>query len=308
MSAVTHSARISFSRAASHPAYQREETPEPEPMPEKGYGLGMELVEFEDLNYDDKIFGIAEDQDEQPFGQESAEGSNSEVSEEEMLEPESTPESRSRAQLQEWLGALEQITFGSQAGDVEAGNQLRQKLAELEQKVRREEAEENQAADQGITEDIGPEVEDLVDIQKDKGDNEIAERAWVEVPRRSQAPKIVEAPKRLNYIMLPEEVPQAELVKGKNRKEIDNLFRWLLEEDSKDDETEEEAEAQLIAENNARWERCLEYQKKYCEEYGSNGRDNDEPEPPQDFRGNMTYEDIPSDDEEFYDNRNSIWE
>ncbi|KAJ7743774.1 hypothetical protein B0H16DRAFT_1727487 [Mycena metata] len=99
-----------------------------------------------------------------------------------------------------------------------------------------------------------------------------------------------------------------EPVKGKNRKEIDNLFRRLLEEDSEgDDETEEEAEARLIAENNARWERCLEYRRKYCEEYGSNGSNDDEPEPPQDFRGNTTYEDDPSDDEEFY-NRNSIWE
>ncbi|KAJ7757879.1 hypothetical protein B0H16DRAFT_1457450 [Mycena metata] len=288
---------------------EREETPEPEPTPEKGYGLSMELVEFEDLNYDDEIFntpedqqeqifGISEDQDEQTFGQESAEGDNSEVSEEEMPEPESTPESRSRAQLQEWLDALEQITFGSQAGDAEAGNLLRQRLTELEQKVLQEEAEENQAADQGITEDIDPEVEDLVDAQNDKGDNEIAERAQVEVQRRPQASKIVEAPKRLNHIMLPEEVPRAEPVKGKNRKEIDNLFRRLLEEDSdEDDETEEEAEARLIAENNA----------KYCEEYGSNGSNDDEPEPPQDFRGNTTYEDDPSDDEEFY-NRNSIWE
>ncbi|KAJ7767760.1 hypothetical protein B0H16DRAFT_1453385 [Mycena metata] len=297
---------------------EREETPEPEPTPEKGYGLSMELVEFEDLNYDDEIFntpedqqeqifGTSEDQDEQTFGQESTEGDNSEVSEEEMPEPESTPESRSRAQLQEWLDALEQITFGSQAGDEEAGNQLRQRLAELEQKVLQEEAEENQAADQGIP-DIDPEVEDLVDAQNDKGDNEIAERAQVEVPRRPQASKIVEAPKRLNYIMLPEEVPRTEPVKGKNRKEIDNLFRRLLEEDSEgDDETEEEAEARLIAENNARWERCLEYRRKHCEEYGSNGSDDDEPEPPQDFRGNTTYEDDPSDDEEFY-NRNSIWE
>ncbi|KAJ7747494.1 hypothetical protein B0H16DRAFT_1554922, partial [Mycena metata] len=300
------------------PEPEREETPEPETTPEKGYGLSMELVEFEDLNYDDEIFntpedqqeqifGISEDQDEQTFGQESAEGDNSEVSEEEMPEPESTPESRSRAQLQEWLDALEQITFGSQAGDVEAGNLLRQRLAELEQKVLQEEAEENQAADQGIP-DIDPEVEDPVDAQNDKGDNEIAERAQVEVPRRPQASKIVEAPKRLNYIMLPEEVPRTEPVKGKNRKEIDNLFRRLLEEDSEeDDETEEEAEARLIAENNARWERCLEYRKKYCEEHGSNGSDDDEPEPPQDFRGNTTYEDDPSDDEEFY-NRNSIWE
>ncbi|KAJ7720023.1 hypothetical protein B0H16DRAFT_1474600 [Mycena metata] len=298
---------------------EREETPKPEPTPEKGYGLSMELVEFEDLNYDDEIFntpedqqeqifGTSQDQDEQTFGQESAKGDNSEVSEEEMPEPESTPESRSRAQLQEWLDALEQITFGSQAGDKEAGNQLRQRLAELEQKVLQEEAEENQAADQGITEDIDPEVEDLVDAQNDKGDNEIAERAQVEVQRRPQASKIVEAPKRLNYIMLPEEVPRTEPVKGKNRKEIDNLFRRLLEEDSEgDDETEEEAEARLIAENNARWERCLEYRRKYCEEYGSNGSDDDEPEPPQDFRGNTTYEDNPSDDEEFY-NRNSIWE
>ncbi|KAJ7766907.1 hypothetical protein B0H16DRAFT_1717246 [Mycena metata] len=241
---------------------EREETPEPEPTPEKGYGLSMELVEFEDLNYDDEIFdtpedqqeqilGISEDQDEQTFGQESAKGDNSVVSEEEMPEPESTPESRSRAQLQEWLDALEQITFGSQAGDAEAGNLLRQRLAELEQKVLQEEAEENQA-DQGIAEDIDPEVEDPVDTQNDKGDNEIAERAQVEVPRRPQASKIVEAPKRLNYIMLPEEVLRAEPVKGKNRKEIDNLFRRLLEEDSnEDDETEEEAEARLVAENNA---------------------------------------------------------
>ncbi|KAJ7713501.1 hypothetical protein B0H16DRAFT_1743306 [Mycena metata] len=287
---------------------EREETSEPEPIPEKGYGLSMELVEFENLNYDDKIFGIPEDQDQQPFGQESAEGDNSEVSEEEMTELESTPESRSRAQLQEWLDALEQVTFGSQAGDVEAGNLLRQRLAELEQKVLRKEAEGNQAADQGITEDIDPEVEDLVDAQNDKGDNEIAEQVQVEVLRRPQAPKIVEVPRRLNYIMLPEEVPRAEPVKGKNRKEIDNLFRRLLEEDSKDDETEEEAEARLIAENNARWEQCLEYRRKYCKEYGSNGSDDDEPEPPQDFRGNTTYEDDPSDDEEFYDNRNSIWE
>ncbi|KAJ7743213.1 hypothetical protein B0H16DRAFT_1463851 [Mycena metata] len=165
-------------------APEREETPEPEPIPEKGYGLSMDLVEFKDLNHDDKIFGIPEDQGEQTFGQESAEGDNSEVSEEEMPEPESTPESRSRAQLQEWLDALEQITFGSQAGDIETGNQLRQRLDKLEQKVLQEEAEENQAADQGITEDIDPEVEDLVDIQNDKGDNEIAERAQVEVPRR----------------------------------------------------------------------------------------------------------------------------
>ncbi|KAJ7737123.1 hypothetical protein B0H16DRAFT_1466392 [Mycena metata] len=206
---------------------EREETPEPEPTPEKGYGLSMELVEFEDLNYDneifdtpedqqEQIFGLPEDQDEQTFSQESAEGNNSEVSEEEMPEPESTPESRSRAQLQEWLDALEQITFGSQAGDIEAGNQLRQRLAELEQK--------NQAAEQGITEDIDPEVEDVVDAQNDKGDNEIAERAQVEVLRRPQASKIVEAPRRLNYIMLPEEVPRTEPVKGKNWKEIDNLF------------------------------------------------------------------------------------
>ncbi|KAJ7775349.1 hypothetical protein B0H16DRAFT_1712932 [Mycena metata] len=244
---------------------EREETPEPKPIPDKGYGLSMELVEFEDLNYDDEIFntpedqqeqifGISEDQDEQTFGQESAKGDNSEVSVEEMPEPKSTPESRSRAQLQEWLDALEQITFSSQAGDVEAGNQLRQRLAELEQKVVQEEAEENQAADQGIPDYIDPEVEDLVDAQNDKGDNEIAERAQVKVPRRLQASKIVEAPRRLNYIMLPEEVPRAEPVKGKNRKEIDNLFRQLLEEDSKeDDETEEEAEARLIAENNTQW-------------------------------------------------------
>ncbi|KAJ7773789.1 hypothetical protein B0H16DRAFT_1509989, partial [Mycena metata] len=290
---------------------EREETPEPELTPEKGYGLSMQLVEFEDLNHDNEIFGIPEDQDEQTFGQESAEGDNSKVSEEEMPEFESTPESRSRAQLQEWLDALEQITFGSQAGDVEAGNQLRQRLVELKQKVLQEEAEENQAADQGITRDIDPEVEDLVDIQNDKGDKEIAEQAQVKVLRRpqAQASRIVEVPRRLNYIMLPEEVPRAEPVKGKNRKEIDNLFRRLLEEDGeKDDETEEEAEARLIAENNTRWERCLEYQRKYCEEYGSNGSDNDEPEPPQDFRGNTMYEDDPSDDKEFYDNRNSIWE
>ncbi|KAJ7775010.1 hypothetical protein B0H16DRAFT_1450441 [Mycena metata] len=286
---------------------EREETPEPKPIHEKGYGLSMELVEFKDLNYDDEIFGIPEDQDEQTFGQESAEGDNSEVSEEEMPEPESTPESRSQAQLQEWLDALKQITFGSQARDVEAGNLLRQRLAELKQKVLREEAEENQAADQGIPY-IDSEVKDLVDAQNDKGVNEIAEQAQVEVPRRPQASKIVEAPRRLNYIMLPEEVPQAEPVKGKNRKEIDNLFRRLLEEDSEDDETEEEAEARLIAENNAQWERCLEYQRKYCEEYGSNSSDDDEPEPPQDFRGNTTYEDDPSDDEEFHGNRNSIWE
>ncbi|KAJ7769814.1 hypothetical protein B0H16DRAFT_1715468 [Mycena metata] len=119
---------------------EREETPEPEAIPEKGYSLSMELVEFEDLNYDDEIFGLPEDQNEQTFGQESAKGDNSEVSEEEMTELESTPESRSKAQLQEWLDALKQITFGSQAGDVEAGNQLRQRLAELEQKVFREEA------------------------------------------------------------------------------------------------------------------------------------------------------------------------
>ncbi|KAJ7768994.1 hypothetical protein B0H16DRAFT_1452916 [Mycena metata] len=277
---------------------EREETPEPEPTPKKGYGLSMELVKFEDLNYDDEIFdipedqqeqifGISEDQDKQTFGQELAKGNSSEVSEEEMTELESTPESRSRAQLQEWLDAL--------------------KLAELEQKVLREEAEENKAADQGITEEIDPEDRDLVDIQNDKGDNEIAERAQVEVPRHPQASKIVEAPRRLNYIMLPEEVPQP--VKGKNQKEIDNLFRRLLEEDSnEDDETEEEAEARLIAENNTQWERCLEYQRKYCEEYGSNGSDDDEPELPQDFRGNTTYKDDPSDDEELYDNRNSIWE
>ncbi|KAJ7719388.1 hypothetical protein B0H16DRAFT_1606879 [Mycena metata] len=288
---------------------EREETPEPEPTPEQGYGLSMELVEFEDLNYDNKIFdtpedqqeqifGISEDQDEQTFGQESAKGDNSEVSEEEMPEPESTPESRSRAQLQEWLDALEQITLGSQAGDVEAGNQLRQRLAELEQKVLQEEAEEDQAANQGITEDIDPEVEDLVDIQNDKGDNEIAERVQVEVLRRPQVSNIVEAPRRLNYIMLPEEVPRAEPVKGKNQKEIDNLFRRLLEEDSQDDETEEEAETRLIAENNAQWKRYLEYRRN----------NDDEPEPPQDFRGNVTYEDDPSDNKEFYDNRNFIWE
>ncbi|KAJ7762219.1 hypothetical protein B0H16DRAFT_1455832 [Mycena metata] len=287
---------------------ERGETPEPEPIPEKGYGLSMELVEFKDLNYDNEIFGIPEDQDEQTFGKESAEGDNSEVSEEEMTELELTPESQSRAQLQEWLDTLEQMTFGNQAGDVEAGNLLRQRLAKLEQKVLQEEAEGNQAADQGITEDIDPEAEDLVDAQNDKGDSEIAEQAQVEVLRRPQASKILGAPRRLNYIMLPEEVPRAEPVKGKNRKEIDNLFRRLLEEDSKDDETEEEAEARLIAENNVRWERCLEYRRKYCEEYGSNGSDDDEPELPQDFRGNTMYEDDPSDGEEFYNNRNSIWE
>ncbi|KAJ7702131.1 hypothetical protein B0H16DRAFT_1748309 [Mycena metata] len=69
---------------------EREETPEPEPIPEKGYGLSMELVEFEDLNYNDEIFGIPEDQDEQTSGQETVEGDNPEVSEEEMPEPEST--------------------------------------------------------------------------------------------------------------------------------------------------------------------------------------------------------------------------
>ncbi|KAJ7735365.1 hypothetical protein B0H16DRAFT_1467202 [Mycena metata] len=291
---------------------EQEETPESKPTPEQGYSLSMELVEFEDLNCDDEIFGtpedqqeqtfsIPEDQDEQTFSQESAEGDNSEVSEEEMLEPESSLKSRSQAQLQEWLNALEQITFGSQAGDIEAGNLLRQRLAELEQKVLQEEAKENQAANQGIIEDIDPKVEDLVDAQNDKGDNEITEQAQVKVLRCPQAPRIVEAPRCLNYIMLLEEVPRAEPVKGKNRKEIDNLFRRLLEEDGEeDDETEEEAEARLIAENN--------YQRKYCKEYGSSGSDDDEPESPQDFRGNMTYEDDPSDNEEFYDNRNSIWE
>ncbi|KAJ7740329.1 hypothetical protein B0H16DRAFT_1464901 [Mycena metata] len=284
---LEHTNKITADKAPkSEP--EREETSEPEPTPEKGYSLSMELVEFEDLNYDDEIFGIPEDQDEQTFDQESAEGDNSEVSEEEMPEPESTPASRSRAQLQEWLDALEQITFGSQAGDVEVGNLLRQRLAKLEQKVLRKEAKENQAAGQGIAEDIDLEVEDLVDAQNDKGDNEIAERAQVEVLRRPQAPKI----KSL----------------GQNRKEIDNLFRRLLEEDSEDDKTEEEAKAWLITENNTQWERCLEYRRKYCKEYGSNGSDNDEPEPPQDFRGNTTYEDDPSNDEEFYDNRNSIWE
>ncbi|KAJ7779836.1 hypothetical protein B0H16DRAFT_1448271 [Mycena metata] len=212
---------------------EREETPEPEPIPEKGYSLSMELVEFKDLNYDDEIFGIPEDQDEQTFCQESAEGDNSEVSEEETAELEGWPNSSRRF------------------------------------------SKENQAADQGITEDVDPGVEDLVDIQNNKGDTEQA---------------------------------QAELVKGKNQKEIDNSFRWLLEEDSEEDETEEEAEARLIAENNAQWERCLEYQRKYCEEYSSNGNDDDEPEPPQDFRGNTMHEDVPSNDEEFYDNRNSIWE
>ncbi|KAJ7713477.1 hypothetical protein B0H16DRAFT_1478632 [Mycena metata] len=111
---------------------EREETPEPEPIPEKGYGLSMK---FEDLDYNNEIFGIPEDQDEQTFGQESAKGDNSEVSEEEMTELESTPESRSKAQFQEWLDALEQITFGSQAGDVEAGNLLRQRLAKLDDRV-----------------------------------------------------------------------------------------------------------------------------------------------------------------------------
>ncbi|KAJ7736296.1 hypothetical protein B0H16DRAFT_1730881 [Mycena metata] len=71
-----------------------------------------------------------------------------------------------------------------------------------------------------------------------------------------------------------------------------------------DDEMEEEAQARLIVENSAQWERCLEY----CKEYGSNGSNDDEPEPPQDVRGNTMYEDDPSDDQEFYDNRNSIWE
>ncbi|KAJ7711075.1 hypothetical protein B0H16DRAFT_1480625 [Mycena metata] len=190
-----------------------EETSEPEPIPEKGYGLSMELVEFEDLNSDDEIFGIPEDQDKQPFGQEST-----------------TPKSwkrrcqRSSQPPREWLDTLKQITFSSQAGDIEAGNLLRQRLAKLEQKVLREEAKENQAASQGIAEDIDPEVEDLVDIQNDKDDNEIAERVQVKVPRRPQAFKIVEAPRRLNYIILPEEVPQADPVKGKKQKEIDNLF------------------------------------------------------------------------------------
>lgn len=283
------------------------EIPESEPTPDKGYGLSLELVEFDELNYDEEIFGIPEDQHEQTFGQEYAEGDDSEVSEEEMTELESTPESRSRAQLQTWLDALEQVTFGSQAGDVEAGNLLRQRLAELEQKVLREEAEENQAADQGIIKEMDPEVEDLVDIQDDQ-DNEIVEQASAEVPRRLLASKIVEAPRRLNYIMLPEEVPRAEPVKGKNRKEIDDYFRRLLEEDSEDDETEEEDEARLIAENNARWERCLEYRRKYCEEYGSDGEGDDRDEPPQDFRGNSMHKDDPSDDEEFYANKNSIWE
>ncbi|KAJ7039472.1 hypothetical protein C8F04DRAFT_1254746 [Mycena alexandri] len=279
---------------------EREETPEPESIPEKGYGLSMELVEFGELDYDDEIFSIPEDQQEQTFGQESAEDDNSEVSEEEMPEQELTPESQSQAQLQEWLNALEQITFGSQAGDVEASNQLRQRLAELEQKVLQEEAKENQAADQRI-QDIDPEVEDLGYIQNDK-DDEIVKAT------HNRVQQIVEVPRRLNYIMLPEEVPQAKPVKGTSRKEIDNLFRRLLEEDSEDDETEEEAEARLIAENNARWERCLEYRRQYCEEHGS---DDEEAEEPQDFRGGAMYEDEDnnsSDDEEFYDNRNSIWE
>ncbi|KAJ7714425.1 hypothetical protein B0H16DRAFT_1477995 [Mycena metata] len=277
---------------------EREETPEPEPTPEKGYGLSMELVEFEDLNYDDEIFDTPEDQQEQIF-------SIPEDQDEQQLKATTSKCQKKRCRS---LSQPPRITFGSQAGDVEAGNQLRQRLAELEQKVLQEEAEENQAADQGIP-DIDPEVEDPVDAQNDKGDNEIAERAQVEVPRHPQASKIVEAPRRLNYIMLPEEVPRAEPVKGKNRKEIDHLFRRLLEEDSEeDDKTEEEAEARLIAENNARWERCLEYRRKYCEEYGSNVSDDDEPELPQDFRGNTMYEDDPSDDEEFYNNKNSIWE
>ncbi|KAJ7038922.1 hypothetical protein C8F04DRAFT_1179258 [Mycena alexandri] len=273
---------------------EREETPEPESIPEKGYGLSMEL------DYDDEIFSIPEDQQEQTFGQESAEDDNSEVSEEEMPEQESALESQSKAQLQEWLDALEQITFGSEAGDVEASNQLRQRLAELEQKVLQEEAEENQAADQRIR-DIDPEVEDLGYIQNDK-DDEIVKAT------HNRVQQIVEAPRRLNYIMLPEEVPQAKPVKGTSRKEIDNLFRRLLEEDSEDDETKEEAEARLIAENNARWERCLEYRRQYCEEHGS---DDEEAKEPQDFRGGAMYEDEDnnsSDDEEFYDNRNSIWE
>ncbi|KAJ7735371.1 hypothetical protein B0H16DRAFT_1467207 [Mycena metata] len=112
-----------------------EETLESEPIPEKGYGLSMELVGFEDLNYNNEIFGIPEDQEEQTFGQESVEGNNSEVSEEEITELKSTLESPIKAQLQEWLDTLEQITFGSQAGDTEVGNLLRQRLAKLEQKV-----------------------------------------------------------------------------------------------------------------------------------------------------------------------------
>ncbi|KAJ7725443.1 hypothetical protein B0H16DRAFT_1471826 [Mycena metata] len=156
---------------------ERGRPPEPEPIPEKGYGLSMELVKFEDLDYDNEIFSIPADQDERTFSQKSAKGDNSEISEEEMTKLESTPESQSRAQLQEWLDALEQITLASQTGDIEAGKLLRQRLTELEQKVLREEDEENQAADQGITQDIDPEVEDLVDIQNDKGDNEIREEA-----------------------------------------------------------------------------------------------------------------------------------
>ncbi|KAJ7765236.1 hypothetical protein B0H16DRAFT_1717787 [Mycena metata] len=226
----------------------------------------MKLVEFKDLNYDDEIFGIPKDQEEQTFDQESAEGDNSEVSEDEMTELERAHDSRS--QLQQWLDVLEQVTFGSQAGDVEAGNLLRQSLAELEQKALREEAEENQAADQGITEDINPEVEDLGDIQNDKDDNEIRAEAQAEKSRRRNR------------------------LKGKNRKEINNLFQRLLEEDSEDDKAEEEAKARLIGENNI------------------NGSDDDEDEPLQDFRGNAIYEDDNSSDnaEEFHDNQNSIWE
>ncbi|KAJ7698532.1 hypothetical protein B0H16DRAFT_1484398 [Mycena metata] len=145
----------------------------------------MQLVEFEDLNYDDEIFSIPEDQDEQTFGQESAKGNNSEVSEEEMMELESTPRVEAKPSYR-------------------SGSTLSSRSCSA----------------------ANPET--------------------------------------------------------------------LLEADSnKDDETEEEAEAQLIVENNARWERCLEYQRKYCEEYSSNGSDNDEPEPLQDFRGNTMYEDDP---------------
>ncbi|KAJ7042192.1 hypothetical protein C8F04DRAFT_1176365 [Mycena alexandri] len=94
------------------------------------------------------------------------------VSEVEMPEPESTPESQSKAQLQELLDALERITFGSQAGDVEAGNQLRLRLAELEQMALSREPEELTDTNEEIPEDTqrDHQVEDLVYIQNDKDD------------------------------------------------------------------------------------------------------------------------------------------
>ncbi|KAF8215741.1 hypothetical protein K438DRAFT_1954448 [Mycena galopus ATCC 62051] len=170
---------------------------------------------------------------------------------------------------------------------------IEERIARAEQDLFGPEKEED--SDEEIPEEkTDYQVEDLEVIQNDT-DNEIEEteeeeeerlaherdaedmRIRAEFVAAAEAKKVQEAPRRLNYIMREEEIEPVTRPKNliKDRKQIDDLFRRLSQEDSDDEDYEEtpEEEAIRIAANNARYDRCMAYRRQYCQNDDSEEED-----------------------------------